>query len=80
MRLRINRQNQLMVDLKEVEIFRQALFIAGQPEVESYWQGLETGDVASLGIQKADVDAAKKDLEGIAKRLWAERSHARLDP
>ena len=79
MRLRINRQNQLMVDLKEVEIIKQALFIASQSEVESYWQGLETGDVASLGIQKEDVADLKKDVEGVAKRLWAERSHARMD-
>ncbi len=68
-----------MVDLKEVEIIKQALFIASQSEVETYWQGLETGDVASLGIRKDDVDALKRDVEGVAKRLWAERSHARMD-
>jgi hypothetical protein len=80
LKLRINRQSQLMVNLKEVEIIKQALFIAGQPEVEGHWQGLEVSDVAQLGIQKDDVDALKKDIEGVAKRLWAERSHARLNP
>ena len=79
MKLRINRTPQLMIDLKEVEILKQALYISNEPEVENLWQGLETGDVAHLGITKADVEAIKKDLDGVAKRLWVERNHARLD-